>query len=312
MEAKKFIDFIITQKCTYRCVYCSQSKPEQQEYKEADSKTIDNFLKFLDSIEKDFEITISGGEAILHQAFFGLAEKIKNKGFKINLITNFSFDIETYKKIFNLLDVNLNQFDISFHLDEISNFDLALDKLHKLIKFKSNETKFVFNVPIFNLDNEKEEKIKQIVKIAKENDITVNFQHIRILNKYIKYSDKEQKYFKNEKFTKSFAKNCWAGCCSVVIFEDGSVYRCYSSKFNKSNYLGNLNDSGFELNKSLNPCTNQYCTCPKPVAYNQITDDKNYLSAVITSLYNFSYLPILIFKNRKRVLEKIRQKISYF
>ena len=124
---KKFIDFIITQKCTYRCPYCIQSKSEQNEYNEASKETINNFLKFLDKIGKDFEITITGGEAILHKEFFNLIKNIKEKGFKINLITNLSFEINTYRKIFDILENSLNHFDISFHLDQINNHLEQLD-----------------------------------------------------------------------------------------------------------------------------------------------------------------------------------------
>ena len=38
-EVKKFIDFIITQKCTYSCPYCSQSKSKLKEPKNANKKT---------------------------------------------------------------------------------------------------------------------------------------------------------------------------------------------------------------------------------------------------------------------------------
>ena len=88
---RKFIDFIITQKCTYRCEYCSQSKNENCVQNEADDNTICAFLNFLKNLDKDFEIMITGGEAILHKNFFDLIEKIKKLGFKINLISNFSF-----------------------------------------------------------------------------------------------------------------------------------------------------------------------------------------------------------------------------
>ena len=141
---QKFIDFIITQKCTYNCSYCSQSKSCVNDKMSATTKTIDSFIKFLDKITSDFEITITGGEAILHPFFTKLISRVNEKGFKINLITNFSFDIKTYIKIFDLLKNNLNIYDISFHLDEIKNFDETLIKLDEFIHFKPDNTKLRF------------------------------------------------------------------------------------------------------------------------------------------------------------------------
>lgn len=312
MTAKKFIDFIITQKCTYRCEYCSQTKKLQTEYNEATNETIDNFLLFLNTIDKDFEITISGGEALLHKSFFKLISEIKSKGFKINLISNLSFNSEKYENIIQTLQNSLNMFDFSMHLDEIDNFEETLIKLEKIINYIQNNNKITVHIPIYKLNTEKERKIAAIKEICNKYNINYDFQHIRILNSYIKYNEAEQKYFKNEKFEKSFAKICYAGFYSAIIYEDGSVYRCYSSRYNKLNYLGNINDKNFKLNNSPLVCTNKQCTCPKPKQYKQITDKTNYIQAMTMSIYNLIFLPSLIFKNRKRVLEKIRQKISYF
>ena len=45
-KPKKFIDFIITQKCSYTCEYCSQSKKENKEQQDANKKTIDSPKSF--------------------------------------------------------------------------------------------------------------------------------------------------------------------------------------------------------------------------------------------------------------------------
>lgn len=307
MKAKKFIDFIITQKCTYRCEYCSQSKVQQNNYKEASKETIENFLKFLDKIEKDFEITITGGEAILHKDFYYLIKEVKNKGFNINLITNLSSEIEKYEKIFNIISDSLNRFDVSVHFDELSSFNQFIDKLEKIILIKPKTAKITLNIPIFKLNNKKTEEIKIIEDIAKNNSIKCNFQHIRILNKFIKYKEEEQKYFKNEKVVKSYAKECYAGHYSAVIYEDGSVYRCYSSRFTKTNYLGNINDKGFELNKNTLPCVFKNCTCPKPMLYDQLCNKKNYLKTFAMQAINFTYFPILLIKKIGIIKNKLEQ-----
>lgn len=301
----KFIDFIITQKCTYKCPYCSQSKAEAKEKKDASDSTINSFLNLLDIIDKDFEITITGGEAMLHLAFYDLIEKIKQKGFKINLITNLSFEIDKYKKVFDLLNNSLNRFDISFHLDEIKDFNHTMEKLKQIIKLKPINTKTVFLIPIYNLNNEKEEKIEIIKQIASENNINTDFQHIHFFENYIN-SDDEQKYIKNKPL-KTFSNICCAGSLSAVIYETGEAYRCYSSRFLKSNYLGNINNKNFSLLNTMKPCVHNFCTCPKPKNYNQITNRKALLKAVAARVLNMIFMPYFIVKNIDIVNVKIKQ-----
>ena len=197
---KKFIDFIITQKCSYRCPYCSQSKAQICKHNEADLETIDAFYKFLDNLEKDYEITITGGEAILHPNFFEIIEQVKEKGFKINLISNLSFKIETYLKIFELLGDNLNSFDISFHLNQIQDFNKTIEKAEIFLENRPKNTKTTFFIPLYLIDRKNEQKIDKLIKLAKKFEIPHSFQKIRFLDKYKKsQNEKYKSHHKKEK-----------------------------------------------------------------------------------------------------------------
>lgn len=310
MEAikDKFIDFIITQKCTYKCAYCSQSKCQQSVKNDASQETIHAFYRLLDKTDKDFEITITGGEALLHPNFFEIIEQVKLRGFKINLITNLSFKIEQYQKIFDLLDENLNRFDISFHIDEIQSFNSMLEKLEKFIDLKPKHTKTTFYIPLYNINSKKESKIDKVIRLAKKHNIEYRFQKIRFLNQYKKYYS--DKYKSNHEKLKTFSMLCYAGSKSAVIYENGDVYRCYSSRFLKSNYLGNLNDKNFKLNEKNLPCIQKYCTCPKPKLYNQILPQKNYILASFIAMVNLFYLPIKLLKNKNIIKRKLAQLIK--
>jgi len=309
-STKKFIDFIITQNCTYSCEYCSQSKRQTKTKEYAKRNTIEAFYRFIEQIDRDFEITITGGEAILHPDFFEIIEKASNFGFKINLITNFSFNINIYQKIFNILGSALNRFDISFHLDEIKNFNETIEKLKLLLDSKPKNTKTVFLIPIYNLTPEKEEKIDCLLKIADEYKIEYDFQHIRILNQYQKLSKNEEKYLTASKKQKTFGKICAAGNLSAVIYQNGEVYRCYSSRFAKSNRIGNLNEKNFKLKQNAAPCTFKYCTCPKPALYKQITDKKDYFKAIIAAMKNIIHFPFIALKQKEIILLKLKQKFA--
>ena len=306
--ADKFIDFIITQKCTYRCVYCSQSKAQTKQHNEASPETIDSFYRLLDRLEKNYEITITGGEALLHPHFFEIIKTTKEKGFKINLITNLSSKIEQYQKIFELLGDKLNRFDVSFHFDEIQNFNLMIEKLELFLITKPHSTKTTFFIPLFDVNDKKESKIDKIIRIAKKHKINYEFQKIRFLDKYKQAHN--EKYESHHKKLKTFGNLCLAGCNSAVIYENGEVYRCYSSRFNDSNYLGNINELNFKLDKSEYPCSNCVCSCPKPAKYNQILNEKDYKTALIDSFKNLSHLPSLIIKNKEIIIAKLKQLIT--
>lgn len=304
----KFIDFIITQKCNQNCLYCSQSKLEQEEKNHASSEIIDCFLKFIKTLDREFEITITGGEAILHPRFFEIIEKVANLGFKINLISNFSFQMEIYHKIFKITENKLNRLDISLHLDEIKDFNLTIEKLKQFLSEKPKQTKTNILIPIFKLTEKKEKEIIKIKSIAYKYNTNVSFQHVRILNQYIKYNKKEQSYFLDqENSKKTYAHLCQAGQNSAVIYEDGSVYRCYSSRFSIKNYLGNIKNKNFKLKNKPQICTQKFCTCPKPKQYNQIEQQKNYIIALKDSFINSIFLPILTIKQIKILKRKLRQ-----
>ena len=292
---KKFIDFIITQNCTFKCKYCSQSKIYTKNPKHASKNTIKSFYKLLKKIDKDYEITITGGEALLHPDFFEIIENIKLLDFKINLITNLSFNFNLYKEIFAKLEDNLNRFDISFHIDEILNFDSMLEKLEKIISIIPKNTKTTFYIPLYKIDEKKERKIEKILEIANKYQKEYSFQKIRFLDKYTKEENK--KFISAHKKIKSYSNFCYAGSKSAVIYENGDVYRCYSSRFNKSNYLGNINNKNFKLLNAPQVCTNKFCTCPKPMNYNQITESKNSKKAFFLNCINKFYFPFLLIRN---------------
>lgn len=304
-EAQKFIDFIITQKCTYKCKYCSQSKRQTKNCSHTSKHVISGFYRFLDNLDKDYEITITGGEAILHPEFFNIIETVKNKGFKVNLITNLSFKLDTYQKIFEILGETLNRFDISFHIDQIQNFNLMLEKLEEFMLLKPRITKTTFFIPLDDIDDKKESKIDKILRVAKKHGVQHSFQKIRFLNSFKNFN--HEKYSSSHVKRNTFAKLCFAGCESAVIYENGEAYRCYSSRFNYSNYLGNVQELDFTLNKDACACTSCLCNCPKPQAYNQICIERDYIEALRNLGLNVLNLPRLIIKNKEVVFAKIKQ-----
>ncbi len=88
-KIRPFVDLKKKKKCNYRCEYCSQSKKFYKNTLHSSDETIEAFLKFIKTLDKDFEITISGGEPLCHPRFFEVIQEIKKQNLKLSVISNF-------------------------------------------------------------------------------------------------------------------------------------------------------------------------------------------------------------------------------
>ena len=78
----------ITHACNLRCGHCYQddyqiSTPEKQLY-----SVLDKYTDFVRQNGFYGQINLTGGEPLLHPAFFRLAEEIKRRGFRLGILTN--------------------------------------------------------------------------------------------------------------------------------------------------------------------------------------------------------------------------------
>lgn len=309
------IDFLITQNCNYRCEYCSQSKKfVEGNFEEADDKTINAFLNFLDTLEKPYEITISGGEPLIHKKFFYLIEEIIKKGHKVSVVSNFSYGIEYYKKIKDISGDNLVELLVSLHLKQVKNLDDFLKKAEIFNEYKKSSRFIIASV----LTDENVYKLKKVSKFLKEKNIKFELQHLRIKNSFIEYKKEANDFIKEFPISKikeksnTYGKYCLAGKNFIIIYQNGECYRCYSSRFNRVHSMGNIKDKNFKLYDKILPCLNKNCTCPKPIIYNMIDYNRsNYIKAGFLSLYNGLFIPYYAVKNFKIIKSKIKQLIEF-
>ena len=307
---KKSIDFLITQRCNYRCRYCSQSKGFAQNLKDADKDTIESFLSFLDKIPNDFEITITGGEPLLAKEFFPLIKKLKEKNFNFSVVTNFSFPIEEYKKLKDISGENLKELFVSLHLSQVKDKNEFLLKAKEFNNCKGQTYFTVGSV----LSNENCEELKAVSEFFKENGIKFELQHMRIKNSFVKYDENAQNFIEKFPVTKikemseTYGKMCAAGKDFMFVYENGDAYRCYSSRFNRVHFLGNIKDKNFKMYDKILPCLNKKCTCPKPIINGLIDYNKSSIvNALFLSFYNLMFLPYYAVKNFEILKAKIKQ-----
>lgn len=317
-DKQEFIlDFLITQNCNYRCAYCSQSKKfVEGKLESADDSTLNSLLSFLDKNNEkfQFEITISGGEPLLHPKFFYLLEEIVKRNAKISIVSNFSFPIEAYKKIKDVSGDNLKELFISLHLTQVKDIDSFLKKAEIFNKYKGNSNFTIGAV----LTDENCEKLKVISDYFNEREIKFELQHLRIKNSFVQYKNEAKEFISKFKISKikeksnTYGNLCSAGCNFMFIYQNGEAFRCYSSRFNRIHHLGNINNDKFKIYKRPIPCLNRNCTCPKPILYNLIDyNKKSRLKACFLSTYNALWLPYYFVKNFGIIKTKLIQAIRF-
>ncbi len=309
---KKSIDFLITQNCNYRCPYCSQSKGYTGKLQSADKKVIDSFINFLSKLDCEYEVTISGGEPLMHPDFFDIIERINQTGHRVSVVSNFSFPLECYKKIKTILGENFSELFVSLHLSEVKDKDEFINKAIEFNKIKGN-TKFkIASV----LTNSNSNELKEVMNRILPFNIEFELQYMRVNNAYVKYNKDANDLIKKfpvskiKEISNTYSKICHSGINFIFVYQNGDVYRCYSSRFNKVHSMGNIKDKNFKLYSKPIPCLNKRCTCPKPILYGLIENRKQTAYAHLLSLYNFIHLPILGIKNIKIVTAKIKQSLQ--
>lgn len=302
-KAKPFIDFIITQKCTLRCTYCSQSKADAKVLNDAPREVIEGFFTMLQNLDRDFEITITGGEPLLHPDFFEILQRLKQLGFKVAIVSNFSFPVKKYTEIVDILGENLSFLMLSCHTSSAKNLDDYINRVLAVRSYTKSSTRMRVCAPLWDGNMAQLEYLKN--KLTGE-QIEFEAQHIRIKNKFISYSEQESEFLKlcnaaPNKDLATFGRLCNAGCLSAVIYENGKVYRCYSSRHIKTHYLGNVAQGNIDFYKNALPCPLFGCTCPKPYVYSMITERRDYFKGALSLLLNGCYFVATKIKNILRI-----------
>jgi len=279
-KPQPFIEFHITEKCNYRCEYCVQGKGQENfKYKvgHASDDVIRAFLELLNSLEEPYEIKLIGGEPLVHPKFFEIVEEVAKTGNKINFGTNFSFPLESYKKIVDICQDQFCQIVSTLHLSQVKDVDEFINKAFEFNNYKHKDTNFVVTSVI---TEERFEKQKEIKKRLDTLGVKFSPQHLKEGGRFVEYLE-EIKRFMNEMQPETSPLNqikgknfygtiCYTGYKFFNIYWDGNVYRCYNKQKNDIHKLGNIADGTFKPYKCPVPCLSESCGCVGPVAKNMI------------------------------------------
>lgn len=82
------IQWHITHMCNLRCSHCYQQEYQSHTPTEQLYGILDKICRFLEGKTCIGQINLTGGEPLLHPEFFPLAREIRNRGFRLGILTN--------------------------------------------------------------------------------------------------------------------------------------------------------------------------------------------------------------------------------
>lgn len=107
--------FNLTKKCNLQCIYCYASAGMTNELKEMPLDFWNNVVMQLKQLNKRSSICLTGGEPLLFDGFWQLAERIRENGLGLSLITNGTLakpdDAPRFKSLFHNIKISLDSLD---------------------------------------------------------------------------------------------------------------------------------------------------------------------------------------------------------
>ena len=277
----------ITDRCDQRCKHCyifaGKDKVLNELPLEKLLKTLDNFLLMCKKLDKLPNISLTGGDPLLHPDFWELAEILKQKNISFSILGNpFHLSEEVVKRLENL---GCKSYQMSIDglrethdfLRKAGSFDATLNA-YKFFENSSIKSAMMATVSTLNVN-----EIPHLVKIAtdckvntfafarycpnpEDKDTMISPENYRdFLDKtwveFEKYKDKgtnfalkdhlwklylyEKGIFKISKENPEYILDgCHAGITHITTLADGTIYACRRSETPVGNAL---NDSFYDV-----------------------------------------------------------------
>jgi MoaA/NifB/PqqE/SkfB family radical SAM enzyme len=270
------LEFHLTERCNYKCEYCSGGYSPKS--RNADDKTVNNFITLISKLKEGATIKLIGGEPTFHPRFLEIAQAIIQHKHNLHIGTNFSPSNGLFKKLIDAT-VRNDQINllVSLHLSQIESVEGYIEKAVSIKEYAKGR---VFIQISSVVTDENIVLLKEINKKLTSHNIPMMFQRLKVNSKtgFFDYTPETENYLQ-ENFPdrigakieglNTFGLMCRTGYNFIRISLDGEVRRCYN--FQAKLYgLGNLNKTWRPL-KCIMPCLGKRCTCLLPVAWDLIS-----------------------------------------
>lgn len=261
----------IVGQCNYSCTYCVQKAETRKGIPKPEE--IERFLATWDALPGTWEFKLSGGEPFLLKNLARVAERLRQRGHAVSVLTNLSAPRERLLAFVEAAGEGLRTFSTSLHREMVTEEEF-LDKVtwlrRELERFP--RASLVVNsvlVPA-QLQWLYETKLKYEAAGIKyyPQMMRVNGQNYRytaaewaLVQKLIGEKTTPREVNMGYSFT---GKPCWAGAKYFIVTHRGNAYSCYPGKRIGDGFLGNILKGTFRLWQGQRPCPYDVCPCTVP------------------------------------------------
>ena len=269
MSRRPTIEWQVAGACNYDCSYCIQSKKYRRGRPEADNlaRAIDAFS----SLEGEWEIKCSGGEAFAHPLFssFVVPELMRRTRHRISVLTNFSASRNDLAAFAEATRGRLAVFSASLHLEHVAVEDFA-DKARWFVDLVGPEVDFVVNQVVLPEREDVAARCKAVIEgrglrwfpqLYKKKGYVVDYPEPERLLPLIgrRPSPRSANLAPSYK-----GRRCHAGVEYFIVDKDGGAWACRTAKRHGEAYLGSIFEGEVALSSHPSPCPYDVCPCTVP------------------------------------------------
>jgi organic radical activating enzyme len=249
--------------CNYRCSYCTQRFVDDRRQR---AKDVDAFVQALLALPGDWEVKLSGGEPFRHPRFLDAVGQLADGGVRVSVVTNFSDGRDRLAQFAALTAGRPGVLSASLHLEyaDPQEFAAKASWFQDLYAGSVNVTCVATREVL--------PRLSALAAVFQEQGVRFKVQPEKQDRDVIEYSDNERVelialggHNATGRVAPSFlGLPCWAGARSFILDHEGHAWRCYPARRYRTDYLGNVLDGTFSLQRGAAPCTYAYCNCTVP------------------------------------------------
>jgi MoaA/NifB/PqqE/SkfB family radical SAM enzyme len=249
--------------CNYRCSYCTQRFVDDRAQWARD---LPRFVEAFCALPGDWEIKLSGGEPFRHPSFLDAVRGLAAGGRRVSVVTNLSARDDELDAFCDATRARPGLISASLHLEYVT-AEAFRDKVRRVADRHAGRVVVTCVATRANLP-----RLPALRALFADAGLDLRVQPEKEDRDVIDYDDGERAQLValgghngTGAIDPSFeGRPCWAGARYFVVDHRGEAYRCYPSRRQRAERLGNLLEPGFRLRLTAEPCRYRYCNCTVP------------------------------------------------
>jgi organic radical activating enzyme len=257
--------------CNYDCSYCVQKRETRRGLPTA--AELELFLSTWDELPGSWELKISGGEPFVLKQLPAVAERLRQRGHLVSILTNLSAPSTRLEAFINGAGDALRTFSTSLHREMVTEEEF----LEKVLWVGGRLRDLPRATLVVNavLDPAQLDALLETQRVFEGAGVKFYPQMMRVGGRNYHYSDGEWEKVRRLVGEKSTPREvnqgysfrgepCWAGARYFIVTHRGKAFSCYPGKRFGDGFLGNVLQGTFRLWEGPRPCPYEVCPCTVP------------------------------------------------